>query len=967
MKKNRQEKDTQKIFPVVGIGSSAGGVEALQALFSNLSPSLKAAFILVQHLEPHRPSMLVDILSRATKMPVAEAVGGTKIEPGRAYVIPPNKFLSLQGDVLSLTAPVVDGVRMPIDFLFRSLAAERGDAVVGIVLTGTGSDGTVGLREIHGAGGITMAQEPYSAQYPQMPESAIGTGIVDHVVTPEKMGELLERYVLHLPGVPTDVPSEVVEPVVQGVLAIVKQATGHDYSVYKWNTVYRRIGRRMSVLGIHNPQQYLQYVNEHREEAGLLFRELLIRVTSFFRDPDAFRALKEEMLARLFANRPDGHTIRVWVAGCSTGEEAYSIAMILDEFGRASGRAFGTQVFATDLDETSIEQARAGSYPLDIAADVTEERIRQFFVTEDHGYRVKKELRERIVFAVQNVLKDPPFTKLDLLVCRNLMIYLQPEAQKSLVETFHYSLVPGGILFLGSSETIGARKELFESVGQKWKFYEARPTAGYPVFQADAHAPAYRLRPPVPIEVQPREIAAKEAARREILDHFSPPSVVVDEAGNVIYIQGKTGRFLEIAPGGPRFNIYDMARKVIRPGLHTTLRKAFSEKAEAASSNMVLSGEGGATGVRVRAKPLPGLTGLFIVVFDEVILPDGRAGQAETAGTDDRRITELEDELRRTREDLQTMTEEFQTAMEEQKSTNEELQSSNEELQSTNEELETSKEELQSINEELTTVNAELENKARQLAQAESDMKGLLDSVALGAVFTDTELRIKSFTSDISQIANLLPSDVGRPLTDLASSLVDTNVGEDARRVLKSLQNLEKEVQDRTGMWHLMRIRPYRTSDNEIGGVVITFTDITLLKKSAEDMAAAESLKAARDFARATVNTVREPLLTLSEDLHIVTANRSFHRLFSLPGQSAEGELVYRIAGAQLDIPELRRLLEEVLPKNSFIEDFSLPYNAPGGPQRKLLLNARTVTASDGKRLPFILVGMNEEGKQVGE
>ncbi|OPY65871.1 MAG: Chemotaxis protein methyltransferase Cher2 [Syntrophorhabdaceae bacterium PtaU1.Bin034] len=958
---NRQEKSDQAAFPVVGIGSSAGGVEALQALFSTLPSNLKATFILIQHLQPDRPSMLVEILSRITKMPVVEAKEGTKIRPGQAYMIPPNKFLSLKDDVLTLTAPVVDGIRMPVNFLFRSLAKEKGEASIGIVLSGTGSDGTLGLREIHGVGGITIVQDPSSAQYGQMPQSAISTGIVDHIVPPEKIGELLGRYVQRVPLLQPEAPASTIEPVVQPVLASLKQATGNDFSLYKTNTLYRRIGRRMNVLNIQQPQQYQRYLKEHREEAGLLFRELLIRVTSFFRDPGAFKELKEEILPRLFAKRPDEHTVRVWVAGCSTGEEAYSIAMVLDEFSRTHGRDFSFQMFATDLDEPSVEQARAGFYPLDIAADVSEERLHRFFVSENRGYRIRKELREKIIFAVQDVLRDPPFTKLDLLSCRNLMIYLTLDAQKRLLDTFHYSLAPGGILFLGSSETIGIRKDLFETAGRKWKFYEARPTQGYPVFQTDAHMLIYRLRPPGPVVGQPKELAAREAARREILDYFSPPFVVVDEVGGVVYIHGQTGRFLEPAPGGPRFNIYDMARKGLRGGLHAVIHKAISQKTETISE-MTIRAESGRVGVRVRAKPLSGAEGLYIVVFEEVIPPEERAGDGrEAAGGDDQRVTELEGELRRTREDLQTMTEEFQTAMEEQKSTSEELQSSNEELQSTNEELETSKEELQSINEELVTVNSELEEKVRQLGRAESDMKNLLDSVSVGAIFVDTELRIKSFTADIKAIANLLPSDTDRPLGDLATNLRDADLSEDARKVLETLQVREKEVEIRNGEWYLMRVRPYRTTENIIGGVVLTFNNVTLLKKAAEEAASVERIKAAGDFARASIDTMKEPLLTLSEDLRIVSANRSFYRLFDIEKGSAEGRLIYEIADRQLDNPELRHLLEQVLPKDSFVEDYRMTSTLREGQQKKLLLNARTVVTSDMVRLPFILIGIQEE------
>jgi len=966
--KDQHEKPEGSVFPVVGIGSSAGGVEVLQALFSTLSPKLEAAFILVQHLQPDRPSMLVDILSRMTKMPVLEAREGMKIESGHAYMIPPGKFLSLDKGVLSLSSPPADGVRMPIDFLFRALAREKGEAAIGIVLSGTGSDGTIGLREIHGAGGITIVQEPASAQYAQMPESAISTGITDHIVTPEQIGQLLERYVQQLPVVQSPVTAEQVEPVMSRIFASLRQSTGHDFSLYKMNTVLRRVRRRMNVLDIREPEQYLTYLDEHREEAPLLLRDLLIRVTSFFRDPGAYGAFAEEILPKLLAKRQEGDVIRGWVAGCSTGEEAYSLAMLLDEFGRLVGKRFEIHLFATDVDESSVEQARIGFYPLDIAADVSEERLHRYFTAEDHGYRIKKEQREKIVFAVQNVLKDPPFTKLDLVSCRNLMIYLRTDAQKRLLETFHYSLNPGGILFLGASETVGSRNDLFEVIGRKWKFCEAKPRQGFPVFQTETAAGVYRRQPASLADGQPKEVTAKEAAKQEILEHFSPPCVVVDEVGGIVHIQGQTARFLEPAPGGPRFNIYDMAKKGLRTGLHAALHKAIAQKTEAVSPELRIDQNGGQIGVRLKAKSLSNVEGLYIVVFEEVSLPKpqegARRGAVGKKGQDDKRVSELEEELRRTREDFQIAIEELQTAVEEQKSTSEELQSSNEELQSTNEELETSKEELQSINEELVTVNSELEEKVRQLARAESDIKNLLDSVNVGTIFVDTELKIRSFTTDIKEVANLLPSDVGRPIRDIATTLSDIDLTEEARNVLATLQAREKDVQTKNGEWYLMRVRPYRTGENQIGGAVITFNNITAIKKAAEETAMVEKVRVARDFAQATVDTVKQPLVTLSEDLSVVTANRSFYRMLGLDERGAEGKLIYEIAGSQLDIPELRRLLEQVLPKDSFIENYATMYHLPGGQQKRILLNARTVMTSESLRLPFILMGLEEEAKE---
>lgn len=948
------------IFPVIGIGASAGGIEALQMFFTHLTPSLRAAFVLVQHLQPDRPSMLAEILSRATAMPVVQAEEGMKVEAGRVYIIPPDRFLSIKKDTLSLTPPTVDRiVRMPIDFLFRSLADEKGEAAIGIILSGSGSDGTVGLRAVHGAGGLTIVQEPASANYPQMPQSAMSTGIVDHVVSPEKMGELLERFVQLMPFMRAELLPEKLEAVLDPVFAILRVTMGHDFSYYKPNTVLRRISRRMNVVDVHSPREYVRYLEEHREEVELLFRDLLIKVTSFFRDPEGFRVLEKEVLPKLLANTPEGNTVRVWVPGCSTGEEAYSIAIALEEFNASARRNLTFQIFATDLDGPSVDQARIGLYPLDIATDVSDERLGRFFTSEERGYRVKKELRERIVFAVQDVLKDPPFTKLDLLSCRNLMIYLRTEAQKKLVELFHYSLRPGGLLFLGSSETIGNRADLFETLGRRWKFFEARPVPRLPAFQTGGPLPAF-TRHFEPAGARPRkETALKEAARQEILDHFSPPSVVVDRAGTIVFFHGQTGRYLEPTPGEARFSVYDMVKEGIRFGVHSALRQAMAQKAESVSEKLTVETEAGPRGVRVKAKPLSGLDGCFIVVFEEVILPKPRTKSKGTVDKEeDNRMHQLEEELRRTRTELQNSIEEYQSAIEEQKSTSEELQSSNEELQSTNEELETSKEELQSINEELVTVNTELENKIQQLALAESDMKNLLDSVSVGVIFVDMNLRIKSFTTEVKALVNLLPSDVGRPLGDITTRIDLADLSMDARKVVDTLQAFEKEVRTETGEWYFMRARPYRTGENVIGGVVITFNDVTSLKKVSEERAAANIL-------RATVDMVTEPLLTLSSDLRIVTANQALYRLFNMAEKSAEGMFIDEVAGRALDIGELRRLLEQVLASNTVVKDYPVSLKAKDKEPVTLLLNAQTIFTAEKEKLPFILIGIRHAEGEV--
>lgn len=953
--KKEQQPRTQEEIIVIGIGASAGGVEALQGLFSHLTSTLRAAFVIVQHLQPDRPSMLSEIMSRSTSMPVVEAQQGMTVEAGRVYIIPPDRFLSLKGGTLSLTNPSMDRVvRLPVDFLFRSIAEERKEAAIGIILSGSGADGTMGLRAIHGAGGIAIVQEPKSAKYPQMPESAIATGIVDHVAPLGKMGELLEQYVKRIPLVKAEVQPDRMETILGPVFAVLK-AMGHDFSHYKPSTILRRITRRMNIVNMQDPREYVRYLEEHREEVNLLFRDLLIRVTNFFRDPEGFKALEKEILPTFLTSLPQNYEVRVWVPGCSTGEEAYSIAMLLDEFNEATNRKLTFQIFATDLDEPSVSQGRLGFYPLDIATDVSEERLRRFFITEERGYRVKKELRDHIVFAVQDVLKDPPFTKLDLLSCRNLLIYLRPETQQKLVELFHYSLRPGGFLLLGASETIGNRQDLFETHGGRWKFFEARPASRLPAFQTERPIPS--LARPEPHGVLPkRENALKEAARQEVLDHFSPPAVVVNETGTIVFFQGQTGRYLQPAPGEARFGVYDMAKEGLRFGVHTALRHAITEKTEGISERLTVKTEGGPRGVRVRAKPLSGMDGQYIVVFEEMTLPRPKArGKASVDKEQDTRVDQLEEELHRTRLELQGSIEEYQSAIEEQKSTGEELQSSNEELQSTNEELESSKEELQSINEELITVNSELEAKIQALSLAESDLKNLMDTVSVGVIFVDTKLKIKSFTAQANVITNILPSDVGRPLSDLATRIDDEDLAADARNVLDSLQVIEKDVRTETGEWYLMRARPYRTNENTIGGVVMTFNDVTSLKRTSEERLAAT-------ITAATVDMVREPLVTLSPGFTIINANQSFYALFNLEEHSVEGRSIYDVAGHQFDLDEFRRLLEQVLPTNLVVREYGITLKTNEKEPRVLFLDAQTLTTAENEKLPFILMSIYKEG-----
>ncbi|MBI5687457.1 MAG: PAS domain-containing protein [Verrucomicrobia bacterium] len=947
-------------FPIVGIGASAGGLEAFELFFRRVPPKSGMAFVLVPHLDPAHASMLTEILQRSTAMPVVEAQDQMTVEPDHVFIIPPNRDMALFHGALHLSVPEASrGQRMPIDFFLRSLAEDVGEKAIGVILSGTGTDGTLGLRAIHGAGGVCFVQEPSTAKYDGMPASAIQTGLATFVLPPDKMPEQLEAYVGSLFGKKVK-PVPAADPATAGamskVLRLLRSKTGHDFSAYKQSTIGRRIERRMTIHGIQTPDIYIRFLQEHPHEIRLLFKELLINVTSFFRDPDAFASLKTDVLPVLFKGRPENYVFRVWVPGCATGEEAYSIAMLFREQMDEIKQEFKVQIYGTDLDEDAISIARAGHYPPNIAQDVTPERLRRFFIHEDSGYRVKKDIREMVVFAVQNAIKDPPFTRLDLLSCRNLLIYLEPELQHRLITAFHYALKPGGALFLSPSESIGSHPDLFSPLSKKWKLYQARASiVSTRMLMAEAPAvgvPAGK-RPDEPGR-KPRETNFAELTRRVLLQSYAPPSVVTDDKGNILFVHGDTGKYLRPAPGQASLNVIEMAREGLALELRTALHAAATQKKRVLCRTLPVKTNGGVHNVNLTVTPLTDpetAQGMLLVSFQDVEPPPrGKAARAKGPATpaQTRRVEELEKELLYTKETLQANIEEMQASNEEIKSTNEELQSTNEELQSTNEELETSKEELQSVNEELVTVNTELQAKIEQLAGMQNDMKNLLDNTNIGTIFLNRDLAIKRFTREAATIFRLLPADAGRPLADIKSNLEGEDLVADARAVLDSLVPREREIAaGRT--WYLARIMPYRTLENAIDGVVLTFTDITHLRAAST----------ARDFAENIVNTVREPLMVLDAAFKVVSASHSFYETFRASERDTVGHSLYEIGNRQWNIPRLRELLETVLPKNTFFEDFVVEHEFPKLGRRKMLLNARRIPGKAGET-QLILLAMED-------
>lgn len=963
---NLLRKIDDKSFTIVGIGASAGGLEAFEQFFTHMPSDSGMAFILVSHLDPTHKSILGDLLQRYTNMAIFQVEDGMVVEPNCLYLIPPNRDMSILHGSLQLFEPAVSqGIRHPIDFFFRSLAEDQGEKAIGIVLSGTGTEGALGLKAIKGEGGLVLAQEAATAKYDGMPASAIATGIIDYVLPPDKMPEQILNYIQRpysRPLLPVETPTGKSQDLLQKVFVLIRAQTGHDFSLYKQNTILRRIEKRMAIHQIERLTDYVTYLRGNPPETEALFKELLIRVTNFFRDPEAFEVLKTKILPLLFKNRPVDTPLRIWVPGCSTGEEAFSLAIIVREYLHELKKNHKIQIFATDIDNSAVEIARAGVYSESIAVDVSPERLGAFFVKKGSTFKVKEEIREMVVFAAQNLVKDPPFSRLDMISCRNLLIYLNAELQKKVLPLFGYSLKPDGILFLGSSETIGDHADLFSVLDKKWKIYKAKRSIGAPLsFGAQAAVSrdtGSKLK-------QAPEIKKSGApgigmlTEQLLLESYAPPCVIVDEKGDIFYIHGKTGAFLEPASGKARLNVLEMARDGLRLEMRTALRTAVSRGKDVLVSGLHVKTHGGFLTVNLEVRSIKKpehLRGLVMVVFHEVaqVKQEKPArGKALPPESSRRHIAELEEELKSTKEHLQSAIEQLETSNEELKSTNEELQSSNEELQSTNEEIETSKEELQSVNEELMTVNAELQNKIDELMQASSDMSNLLTGTQIATLFLSNDLIIRRFTPTATDIINLIQTDMGRPLSDIALKLEYQELAQDARDVLQTLASKEKEVHGNNGRWYLMRIMPYRTLANVIDGVVITFIDITEQKKTQE------ALRTALDFSEGIVETVREPLVVLDADLRVMRTNEAFYKTFKVAPADIEKKLIYELGSRQWDIPALRDLLEKVLPENTQVRDFVVDHEFPGIGPKKMLLNARKVVNQDVQK-PTILLAIED-------
>ena len=827
--------------PVVGIGASAGGLEALQQFFKHLPADCGLSFVVIQHLSPNYKSAMDQLLSRATALPVLQIENNLKIEPGRIYLNPPEKFVSMAKGKFRLTPSTAPGRRsfLPIDHFFQALAAEKREKAICIILSGSASDGTQGLKSVKAAGGLTFVQSPDDATYASMPDSAIATQMVDFIlpaaeIAPKLLAVLKHPCIRIIDANPTDKKDPAFN--LDQIFSIIQSKTGHDFSSYKTTTLNRRIARRMAVHQLNAFSDYVKVMAKDPSEPGRLVKDMLIGVTRFFRDGDAFETLQEKVLTQLVQSRKPGERIRVWVAGCSSGEEAYSMMILLAEVMERLGIPLTVQIFASDLEADAIHTARLGIYPQNITADVSRQRLSRFFNHRDTSYHIKKSIRDTIVFSIHNLIKDPPISKIDLISCRNLLIYLKPELQKKILRMFHYALNRDGYLFLGPSETIGECTDCFSAVSLKHKIFKHRnmvPADRYTRNHLPEPAGHLIFPTAAPEKGRPSLTGICNLTERIILDEYAPAGVLVDRSYEILHFFGQTDPYLEVPKGKASFNLFKMAREGLSFKLTQGLSRAFNTGQTQRIKGVAVKTDQAFSSTTITVRPLPEKPAgreLLIVLFEETksgrqkVAPQAAAGEAGETLPDVRR---LEDELNTTREYLQTTIEALETSNEAYKAANEELQSVNEELQSANEELETSREELQSTNEELVTVNAEHQQKIDELTKSNNDINNLLESTEIACLFLDLNLCVRRFTPAVTRIINLRQTDIGRPVGDITTLMEAMNVHAHAREVLELLDRKRLEVKDKSGRWYEMRIMPYRTIDNVIDGVTLAFIDIT--------------------------------------------------------------------------------------------------------------------------------------------
>jgi two-component system CheB/CheR fusion protein len=957
---------TEKPFITVGIGASAGGLEAFSQLLQALPPDTGMAFVLIQHLDPKHESMLSEILSRSTRMPVFEAQDEMPVKPNHVHVIPPDKQMTISEGILHLS-PRTDGKTMHkvIDEFFLSLAKDQTSQAIGIILSGTATDGVLGLKAIKEEGGITFAQDEKSAKYAGMPLSAIAAGCVDFTLAPAALAKELTRITRHpylrflkIAPEEAEVPSDEAGALTR-LFTLLRNASGVDFTYYKHTTIKRRLFRRMVLHKFEKLWNYVEYIQEHPEELHTLYEDILINVTGFFRDPEAFDVLKEKVFPKLMKDRNPASPLRIWVPGCATGEEAYSLAMLMQESLGVATAQTTVQIFGTDLSDAAIEAARAGLYSDAAMSGLSADRVRRFFTKTDRGYRIGKSIRDLCVFARQNVVKDPPFSRLDLISCRNLLIYLGAVLQKRVIPIFHYALRPGGFLMLGTSEGVGSSSEFFTVVDKKYKLYSRKPTVtrgtldfNFTLNDVPPGLVPESGHPLAPEMDRGHPFDVLKEADRLLLTKYVPAGVLVNEEGEILQFRGHTSAYLEPAPGQPNLNVLRMAREGLLLELRSAFQAAKKGKAPVRKGNIRLRVNGSTKMISLEVlplkSPLPSKERYYLILFREAPpspIKPARGKAVDTAKAshkqDRQEIAALRQEVASAKEYLQSIVENQEASNEELRSANEEIQSTNEELQSTNEELETAKEELQSANEELTTVNEELQNGNQELDRLNDDLLNLLASVNIAIVMLGLDLRIRRFTPTAEQLLNILPSDQGRRVTEINLGVTVDQLEALVVEVQESLSSKEREVQDRHGHWYSMRIRPYKTTDNKIEGVVIAFVDIDRLRRG--------------DYAQAIAETVREPLLILDGRLRIKLANPAFCRRFGCAPRDVEKKLIYDVGDDLWRDAKLRSLLEEILPQNKHLQDYRVEHQMPGGELQTFLINARQIQIGQEEEKSILL------------
>ena len=944
--------------PVVCLGASAGGLQAFGAFLDAVPPDCGAGYVMIHHVDPDHKSLMADLLTKHTSMPVVLAEEQTTVQADHVYIIPPNKYLEIKNGILYPSEPTDRrGTRLPIDTFLRSLAADLGHNAVAIILSGTGSDGSAAIREIKEQGGIVLVQDPLEAEHDGMPRSAIATGAADQIVAVAEMPDIVGSYLRHpfvQSGKTKKVLGDNAKGALQEIITALKAHSSINFDLYKEGTLLRRIERRMALRHMASSTDYLALLKDSTAEAQALCADLLISVTSFFRDSEAFDYLDTSVLEGVVKSHDPGQPLRIWVPGCATGEEAYSLAMLAIEKISTVRKDVKLQFFASDVDERALTAARNGVYPDSIAEDISSTRLNRFFTKEDHSYRVTPELRDAVVFASQNILADAPFSKLDLISCRNLMIYLTPEAQERVIQMFHFGLNDGGVLFLGMSETTGDHEGLFQPLSKKYRVYKRVGTArgrafDFPIKQR-SYAGLGNISARVPAPTVGNKLA--ELSQRLLLEQYAPAAVLINAKSEALYFEGPTDNYLKLPSGETSRDLLAMARQGLRARLGSVINTARQQNAEAKNS-ATIKREGASVAVSIHVHPvILDETKLFLVTFSDLPVSVVAAASDAPEGAANHL---LEQELETTRADLRNTIRDYELSSEELKAVNEEAMSMNEEFQSTNEELETSKEELQSLNEELTTLNTQLQQTIEDERRLGDDLANLLSSSGIATLFLNTEFTIKRFTPATRDLFNLISKDIGRPFGDITSRINDPDILKDAKKVLETLVPIEREVACDDAKWFIRRILPYRMQDGKIDGVVVTFFEISDLK------ALQASTVAAQEYAQSIVDTVREPLLVLDKKFDIVSASKSFFETFRTKESQIIGKHLFEVQLLQWDVDKLRALLEDILPKETTVESFDLTLTVVGLGPREMVLNARRIESGMKNGEELILLALEDE------